>query len=620
MADRMSAGDDAPSAESQADIDADERRRGGAVLRAVLPYLWPEGEPGIRLRVVLSLVALVAAKLIAVATPLAYKGAVDALAGEAPDGATMLALGAIGLTVAYGGARLMNVAFQQLRDVIFARVGQQALRRLALRTFRHIHALSLRYHIARRTGALSRIMERGVKGVSFLLRFLLFSIGPLVLELAMVGAVLAILFDWLFLVVLAVTMALYIWFTFAITEWRVRIRREMNAQDNEANQRAIDSLLNFETVKYFGAERREAERYDAAMEGYERMALKTAYSLGAINAGQALIVNLGLVIVMAMAARGVMSGDYTVGDFVMVNAYMIQIIMPLNFLGTVYREIRQALTDMGEMFDLLDQPADVIDRPGAGPLAVSGGTVTFEDVRFGYEAERPILQGVSFSVPAGGSLAIVGPTGSGKSTIGRLLFRFYDVDGGCVRIDGQDVRSVTQESLHDRIGVVPQDTVLFNDTLLYNVAYGRPDATMAEIEAAIAAAELTDFVARLPKGLQTTVGERGLKLSGGEKQRVGIARTILKDPPILLLDEATSALDTATEQQIQSALARMGEGRTVIAIAHRLSTIADSDEIVVLDDGLVVERGSHEALLAAGGRYAGLWSRQAAERDSVAAE
>jgi ABC-type transport system involved in Fe-S cluster assembly fused permease/ATPase subunit len=409
-------------------------------------------------------------------------------------------------------------------------------------------------------------------------------------------------------------MGLYVWFTFAITEWRVRIRKEMNDQDNEATQRAVDSLLNFETVKYFNAEQREAAQYDAAMAGYETAALKTAYSLGIINIGQAAIINGGLVLVMVMAAQGVMAGDMTVGDFVMVNAYMIQIIMPLNFLGTVYREIRQALVDMGQMFDLLEQPADVIDAPDARPLKVSGGDVVFENVHFGYDSERQILKGVSLRVPAGKTMAIVGPTGSGKSTIGRLLFRFYDVGEGALKIDGQNLRDVTQDSIHAQIGVVPQDTVLFNDTIFYNIAYGRPEATIAEIEEAARAAEIHDFIVSLPRGYETQVGERGLKLSGGEKQRVGIARTILKDPPILVLDEATSALDTETERDIQAALARMGQGRTVITIAHRLSTIADADEIVVLEAGEVVEQGTHEALLALNARYASLWAYQSAEQ------
>jgi ABC-type transport system involved in Fe-S cluster assembly fused permease/ATPase subunit len=596
------------------DIAAQDRQRGLKTIKSVLPYLWPAGAIDIKVRVVLAMLALVAAKVIAVSTPFFYKGAVDALAGDATDAGWMLALGAVGLTVAYGGVRLINILFQQLRDVIFAAVSQTALRQLALRTFRHIHALSLRYHLSRKTGALTRIMERGVKGVAFLLRFLLFSIGPLILELGMIGLILVVLFDWRYLAVLMVTMGLYVWFTFAITEWRVRIRKEMNDQDNEATQRAVDSLLNFETVKYFNAEQREAAQYDAAMAGYEKAALKTAYSLGIINLGQAAIINGGLVLVMVMAAQGVMAGDMTVGDFVMVNAYMIQIIMPLNFLGTVYREIRQALVDMGQMFDLLEQPADVIDAPDARPLKVSGGDVVFENVHFGYDPERQILKGVSLRVPAGKTMAIVGPTGSGKSTIGRLLFRFYDVGKGALKIDGQDLRDVTQDSIHAQIGVVPQDTVLFNDTIFYNIAYGRPEATIAEIEEAARAAEIHDFIVSLPRGYETQVGERGLKLSGGEKQRVGIARTILKDPPILVLDEATSALDTETERDIQAALARMGQGRTVITIAHRLSTIADADEIVVLEAGEVVEQGTHEALLALNARYASLWAYQSAEQ------
>lgn len=599
---------------TDAEVAREERARGSDVVAQVLPDIWPPGERGIKVRVVIAMAALVMAKIVAVSTPFFYKEAVDALAGDTPDSGTVLALGAVGLTVAYGGARLLNILFQQLRDVVFARVAQRALRKLALRTFQHIHALSLRFHITRKTGAMSRVMERGVKGVSFLLRFLLFSIGPLVLELVMICAVLVTLFDVRYLVVVVVTMIAYVWFTFAVTEWRVRIRRQMNNHDNEANQRAIDSLLNFETVKYFGAESREAERYDGAMQQYEGAALKTAWSLGAINIGQAVIVNAGLVLVMVMAARGVSDGTLTVGDFVMVNAYMMQVVAPLDMLGFVYREIRQSLVDMGEMFGLLGQPADVLDKEGAAELAVAGGAVALDDVHFGYDAARPILKGVSLSVPAGATLAIVGATGSGKSTIGRLLFRFYDVDGGSLTIDGQDVRDVTQQSLHEAIGVVPQDTVLFNDTLLYNIAYGRPEASQTEIEAAARAAEIHEFIMALPDGYDTQVGERGLKLSGGEKQRVGIARTILKDPPILLLDEATSALDTETERDIQRALQRMGRDRTVIMIAHRLSTVAEADKIVVLDAGKVVEEGTHEALLAKRGRYAELWDYQRAEK------
>ncbi|ODM48181.1 metal ABC transporter permease [Ruegeria sp. PBVC088] len=603
-----------PDTSTDAQIARDERRSGWRTIRRVGPYLWPEGQTWAKRRVVIALGFLILAKLIAVATPILYKQAVDTLSGDVSD----LMLGAVGLTLAYGMARLMTVGFQQLRDAVFAKVGQRALRRLALETFTHIHRLSMRYHITRKTGGLSRIIERGVKGVEFLLRFLLFSIGPLMLELILVAAVLFYLFDVWYLVVVVGVIALYVAFTFKVTEWRVKLRREMNKQDTDANQKAIDSLLNFETVKYFGAESREAARYDRAMQGYEQAAIKTATSLAMLNVGQSLIITSGLVAVMVMAAVGVQNGALTVGDFVMVNAYMIQITMPLNFLGTVYREIRQALVDMGEMFDLLEQPREVSDKPGAPDLAVSGGVVDFAGVRFGYDPARPILKGIDVAVGAGENVALVGPSGSGKSTIGRLLFRFYDVDGGAVRIDGQDLRDVTQGSLHAAIGVVPQDTVLFNDTIRYNIAYGRDGASDAEIVEAAKAAQIHSFIESLPEGYDTQVGERGLKLSGGEKQRVGIARTLLKDPPILLLDEATSALDTETEASIQDALRRAGEGRTVITIAHRLSTIADADRIVVLQEGEVVEQGTHDALLAQGGRYAALWARQQASEEEAA--
>ncbi len=587
--------------------EIDERRSDWLTIRKVAPYLWPDDEPWVKRRVVLAMFMLVFAKVIAVYTPILYKGAVDGLAGE---GVPPLALGAIGLTVAYGVARMMTVGFQQLRDALFAPVGQRALRALALETFQHIHQLSMRYHITRRTGGLSRIIERGVKGVEFLLRFLLFSIGPLILELLLVAIILMWLFDIWYLVVVALTIALYIWFTFTVTEWRVKLRREMNDQDTEANQRAIDSLLNFETVKYFNAEQREAERYDSSMKAYAQAALKTAYSLAFLNFGQSFLITCGLIGVMVLAAIGVQNGTLTVGDFVMVNAYMIQITVPLNFLGTVYREIRQALVDMGQMFQLLEQPSEVVDKPNAGDLKVNGGEVTLDDVHFGYEADREILKGVSLTVPAGQTVAIVGATGSGKSTIGRLLFRFYDVTDGALKIDGQDVRDVNLTSLHAAIGVVPQDTVLFNDTIRYNIAYGRDGASQTEIEDAARAAQIHDFIVSLPEGYETKVGERGLKLSGGEKQRVGIARTLLKNPPILLLDEATSALDTDTEQEIKGALARAGEGRTVITIAHRLSTIAEADQIVVLEQGKIIEQGTHDDLLASAGRYAQLWNRQ----------
>jgi ATP-binding cassette subfamily B protein len=574
--------------------------------------MWPAGNSDLRARVVLALLALVATKFVAILSPILQAWAVDDLAGS---GVPEFALGAIGLTVAYGMARIATNGFQQIRDALFAKVAQRALRRLALETFEHIHRLSMRYHITRKTGGLSRIIERGVKGVEFLLRYLVFSTGPLVLELVLIGAAIFWkLQDWRYVGIILATIAVYVWFTFAITEWRVKLRRKMNEQDTDANQKAIDSLLNFETVKYFGAAGREAARYDEAMAGYEAAALKTSYSLAFLNFGQAVLITAGLVAVMLLAAIGVQAGELTVGDFVLVNAYMIQITMPLNFLGTVYREIRQALVDMRQMFDLLDEPPEVQDRQNASQLRIAKGRVQFEAVSFSYDAERPILENVSIDIPAGQTIAIVGPSGSGKSTIGRLLFRFYDVTGGAVVIDGQDVRDVTQNSLHQAIGVVPQDTVLFNDTIYYNIAYGREHATRDEVIKAARDAQIHDFIMSLPDTYDTRVGERGLKLSGGEKQRVGIARTLLKDPPILLLDEATSALDSETEHEIQEALERAGQGRTVITIAHRLSTVQNADRILVLEKGTVVETGTHSELLSKNGRYLDLWTLQRSEQ------
>jgi len=582
------------------------------VIARVLPYLWPKGQAWVKWRVIIALVSLVMAKLVAVATPMIMGAAVDNLSGDGGP-SQILMLGAIGLTVAYGLSRILESAFQQLRDIVFAKVGQRALRKVGLETFQHIHNMSLRYHLSRQTGGLSRVMERGVKGVSFLLRFLLFSIGPLALQLILISIALATLFNVRYLGVIALAVVAYVLFTAVVTEWRVKIRKVMNDQDKDANQKAIDSLLNFETVKYFGAEMREAGRYDAAMEGYEAAAIKTSYSLGFINIGQSLIINTAMVAVMIMSAQDVAAGRASVGGFVAVNAYIMQVMMPLNFLGFVYREIRQALVDMSEMFSLLERPPEVEDKDAATALEVTGGCIEFRDIQFSYDAERPILKGVSLKVEPGQTWAIVGPSGSGKSTLGRLLFRFYDVNDGALLIDDQDIRDITQRSLHEAIGVVPQDTVLFNDTIYYNIAYGRADATPDQVKTAAKAAQIHDFVESLPMGYETTVGERGLKLSGGEKQRVGIARTLLKDPPILLLDEATSALDSETEYDIQDSLIQMGRGRTVLTIAHRLSTVVHADRIVVLEKGQIVEQGRHDELMLKAGRYAHLWNLQLAE-------
>ena len=587
------------------------------VIKSVLPYLWPKSRKDIQFRVVLAMLALVLGEILGLLAPYFYGVSVDALAPGADEDQTifMLTAGALGMVVAYGVMRILSVGFSQLRDVIFAQVGQRALRQLALETFRHMHRLSLRYHITRKTGGLSRVMERGVKGVEFLLRFMLFSIGPLILKLLIVAGIFYLEFGFIYMAIVLITIVLYIWFTFSVTEWRVKVRKEMNDKDTDANQKAIDSLLNFETVKYFGAEEREALRYDESMRGYEAAALKTSYSLAFLNFGQTLLITGGLITVMILAAMAVQRGELSVGDFVMANAYMIQITMPLGFLGTVYREIRQALVDMGEMFDLLGQPQEVIDVANAKDLNIKGGQIEFDNVTFGYDPERTILSKLSLKIKKGETVAIVGPSGSGKSTIGRLLFRFYDVNSGSLKIDGQDIRDVTQASVHNSIGIVPQDTVLFNDTIGYNIAYGRDGASEDEIIAAAKSAKIHDFIISLTDGYNTTVGERGLKLSGGEKQRVGIARTLLKNPPILVLDEATSALDTETERNIQDSLRGLGSGRSVITIAHRLSTVVDADQIIVLEQGCIVEKGTHDELLNLNGRYTKMWHIQESEAE-----
>ena len=589
-----------------------------ATLRDLWPYMWPGDRPDLKLRVVLALSVLIAAKLITVLVPYTYKWATDALTtpptagsgGTLTVGLAALITVPIMLVVANGVGRILMNVFNNLRDALFARVGQHAVRNLAYKTFVHMHDLSLRYHLQRRTGGLSRIIERAINGIEIVVRFTILNTLPTFFEFGFAAAVIAYQFDWNYLAVIAVTIALYVWFTVQASNWRIQIRRAMNESDQDAHSKAINSLLNFETVKYFGNEKMEAGRYDRAMARYEKAAIRIWTSLAWLNIGQVVIFTAGMTICMVMSGIAVMHGEQTIGDFVLINALLIQLAIPLNFIGTVYREIKQGLIDIEAMFDLLKVPPEIVDRPGARPLAVDGGAVRFEDVTFHYDPSRPILKGVSFAVPPGKTVAIVGPSGAGKSTISRLLFRFYEVTGGRITVDGQDVRDVTQESLRGAIGMVPQDTVLFNDTIAYNIRYGRPDATEEEVRAAAETAQIADFIARPADGYDTEVGERGLKLSGGEKQRVAIARTVLKGPPILILDEATSALDIHTEREIQAALDRVSRDRTTLVIAHRLSTIVNADEIIVLDDGAIVERGTHHALLAANGLYASMWNRQ----------
>jgi ATP-binding cassette subfamily B protein len=593
--------------------------RGGTLystLKGLWPHLWPAARADLKRRVIMAFVLLVVAKLVTLAVPFSFKWATDALVAvsehRTAPGASVIAILSVplALVAAYAGLRISMALLTQLRDGLFAKVALNAVRRLALTTFEHMHALSLRFHLERKTGGLTRVLERGRNGIEELVRLIILQLAPTILELVLVVGILFFYFDWRYAAAVLVTIALYMVYTYRATEWRISIRQRMNESDTDANAKAVDSLLNYETVKYFSAEQREAARYDRSMARYEGAAVATYTSLAVLNAGQAVIFTFGLAAVMALAVIDVQAGTRTIGDFVMVNAMLIQLYIPLNFMGMLYREIKQAITDIEIMFGILSRDPEVEDKPGAKPLAVKEGAVRFDDVHFTYEHGREILKGVSFEVAPGRTLAIVGPSGAGKSTISRLLFRFYDVSRGRILIDGQDIREVTQTSLRAAIGMVPQDTVLFNDTVRYNIRYGRWDATDAEIEKAADLAQINDFIRSTPLGYETEVGERGLKLSGGEKQRVAIARTILKAPPVLVLDEATSALDSYTEKEIQDALERIARGRTTLVIAHRLSTVIHADEIIVLDDGKIVERGTHGELLAQAGLYAGMWNRQ----------
>ncbi|WP_429120948.1 ABCB family ABC transporter ATP-binding protein/permease [Ensifer sp. 4252] len=583
------------------------------------PYMWPSDRADLKLRVVWATIILVIAKVVLILVPYFFKWATDALNNK-PDALGFLPQflsGAVMLVLAYNLARLLQAGLNQLRDALFASVGQHAVRQLAYKTFVHMHQLSLRFHLERRTGGLSRVIERGTKGIETIVRFTILNSVPTLIEFLLTAVIFWWGYGFSYLLVTAITVSLYIWFTVKASDWRIAIRRSMNDSDTDANTKAIDSLLNFETVKYFGNEEMEAKRFDRSMERYEKAATQVWTSLGWLNFGQAMIFGAGTAVMMIMSALAVQRGEQTLGDFVFINAMLIQLAIPLNFIGFVYREIRQGLTDIEHMFDLLDVEAEVVDRPDARQLAIANGAIAFKDVHFAYDAARPILKGISFEVPAGKTVAVVGPSGAGKSTLSRLLYRFYDVQQGTITIDGQDVRHVTQKSLRAVIGMVPQDTVLFNDTIAYNIRYGRVSASEEEVVAAAEAAQIATFIQSLPEGFQAMVGERGLKLSGGEKQRVAIARTILKAPPILILDEATSALDTRTEQEIQSALDVVSRNRTTLVIAHRLSTVINADEIIVLKDGVIAERGTHGELIDRDGLYASMWSRQ---REATQAE
>lgn len=604
-------------------LSVDDRAMGDT-LRVLFPYIWPHDRPDLKMRIYIALFILVLAKLVTVLVPYSYKWLTDSLTGElgAPASIPEWLIVPMMLVIAYGVGRLMMVGFNELRNALFAKVGQHAVRSLANETFNHIHRLSLRFHLQRRTGGLSRIIERGTKGIEIIIRFLILTAVPTLLEFALMIAVVTYQFDWTYAGIVIAIVVAFIWFTKVASDWRIAIRRAMNEADTDSNTKSVDAMLNYETVKYFNNEAMEARRFDGAMAKYEKAATQTFTSLATLNFGQTFIFTVGLVVCMIMSAQAVQAGTQTLGDFVMINALLLQLWQPMNFLGFVYREIKQGLVDLETMFDLLRQNPEVTDSSNAVPLQVNGGAICFEDVRFSYDPNRPILKGISFDVPAGKQVALVGPSGAGKSTISRLLYRFYDVSEGAITIDGQNLKEVTQASLRQQIGMVPQDTVLFNDTIAYNICYGRPSASEAEVREAARMAQIADFIEQLPDGFDTQVGERGLKLSGGEKQRVAIARTLLKAPPILILDEATSALDTQTEKEIQAALDVVSKDRTTLVIAHRLSTVIDADEIIVLKAGEIAERGTHDQLLAMNGLYTTMWNRQreASEAEKKLAE
>lgn len=596
-----------------------DKGQSASTIRNLWPYMWPSDRPDLKRRVSWAMAVLILAKVITVLVPYFYKWATDALNSEGalPDWLPSILLAPVMLVIAYNFGRVMVVGFNNLRDAAFASVGQHAVRRLASIVFHHMHSLSLRYHLARRTGGLSRVIERGTKGIESIVRFTILNGGPTIIEFAFMAVVIWYEFGMLYVVIISLMVWAYVWFSVRASDWRINIRKDMNANDTDANSKAVDSLLNFETVKYFGNEEMEARRFDESMGRYEKAATRVWTSLAWLNFGQAVILGIGMGTCMVLSAMAVSRGEQTLGDFVLINALLMQLSIPLNFIGFIYREIRQGFTDLEAMFDLLAEEREIQDDPNAKPLSVDKGAIRFTNVDFHYDPDRKILKNISFEVPAGKTVAIVGPSGAGKSTLSRLLFRFYDVTGGSISIDNQDIREITQKSLRSAIGMVPQDTVLFNDTIAYNIGYGRNNASQAEIEKAAEMAQIGDFIKTLPQGYNSQVGERGLKLSGGEKQRVAISRTLLKAPPILILDEATSALDTQTEREIQSALDLVSKNRTTLVIAHRLSTVISADEIIVLKAGEIAERGTHKALIRKKGLYAEMWNRQ---REATEAE